>query len=231
MDKQILNAEERKITGRKVKKLRKTGMLPGNIFGKKIKSLSVAIKTQDFNKVYKEVGETGLLELQIGKDNRAVLVANVQKDPVSDVPLHVDFHQVDLKEKVTADVPIEVIGESPAEKQGIGTLVQYLNEIEVEALPADLPEKFEVNAENLIEVDHAVSVKDLKVDTSKVEVKVDLEEIIAKIEPLQKEEEVAPALPEEVVPTEGAEVPAAGEEATGELTSEAPEAGAKEESK
>src|SRR3989344_5017909 len=105
MDKQILNAEERKITGRKVKKLRKTGMLPGNIFGKKIKSLSVAIKTQDFNKVYKEVGETGLLELQIGKDNRAVLVANVQKDPVSDVPLHVDFHQVDLKEKVTADVP------------------------------------------------------------------------------------------------------------------------------
>lgn len=228
MDKHILKAEVRKVLGRKVKTLRKQGDLPGNVFGKKTKSLSVTVKTQEFNKVYKEVGETGLLELQVGKDTRPVLVANVQKDPVSDLPLHIDFHQVDLKEKVTADVPIEIIGESPAEKQGIGTLVLYLNEIEVEALPGDLPEKFEVDASGLSEVDQSILVKDLKVDTSRVVVKADLDAIVAKVEPLQKEEEVAPPVaPEavtgavgEVAPTPEGEAPKEPSQETNEVKSE-----------
>lgn len=209
MDTKTLKAESRKVIGRKVKNLRKEGILPGNVYGKKVKSESLQVNLKDFEKVYKEVGETGLLTLQIGKTEKPVLIHSVQSHPVTDEPIHVDFLQVDLKEKVTAEVPVELIGESPAEKQGLGTVVLMLGEIEVEALPADLPEKFEIDRTALTEVDQTVLVKDLKVDRSKVEVKAAEDEIVVKVEPPQKEEVIAPPAPE--VPVEG-ETPAAGPE-------------------
>ena len=198
MDKKILNAEARVLKGRKVKKLREEGIVPANIYGKKIKSKAISIKLDEFKKIFKEVGETGLINLEIkgDKEDRAVLVSNVQMNPVSDIPVHIDFHQVDLKEKVTADVPVELEGESPAEKLSLGTVVLYINNIEVEALPGDLPEKFVIDISKLTEVDQAVHVKDLGIDKAKVEVKVDLEEIVAKVEPPQKEEVVEPVVTE-----------------------------------
>jgi large subunit ribosomal protein L25 len=192
-----LKVEDRKIQGRKVNRLRKEGILPGNIFGKNVKSQAVKVDLKDFYKVYKEIGETGLLELVIGKKTRPVLVHNVQMDPVTDQALHVDFVQVNLKEKTTANVPVEMVGESPAEKQGLGTVVLYFDEVEVEALPSDFPDKFEIDVSQLEKVDQSIQIKDIKVDKDKVEVKADQEEIVAKVEP-QKEEEEEP-------------VPAAGE--------------------
>lgn len=215
MDKHVLKAERRRLVGRKVKTLRREGILPANIFGKKIKSTSIQVNTDELKKVYKEVGETTLLNLQLAgeKEDRPVLIANIQKEPVSDAFIHVDFHQVDLKEKVEAKVPVELTGESPAEKQGIGTVVVYINEIEVEALPTDLPEKFTVDTSKLTEVDQVVYVKDLAIDKKKLGVKTDLESILVKVEPPQKEEVVAspPALEGEV-PSKG-EAPAEGAEA------------------
>jgi large subunit ribosomal protein L25 len=139
------------------------------------------------------------------------------------MPIHVDFLQVDLKEKVEAEVPVELTGESPAEKEAIGTVVQYLNEIKVEALPMDLPEKFIVDTSALSEVDQAILVKDLSVDRSKVDIKTEAEEIVVKVEPPQKEEVVetpivavgaegavpaeGEATPEGQTPAEGAETP------------------------
>lgn len=210
MDKQILIGEARKILGRNVKHLRKDGILPGNIFGKKIKSEAVQVNFKDFMKVYGEAGETGIVELKVGETSHPVLVHNLQVNPVSDVPVHVDFLQVDLKEKVEAEVPVELTGESPAEKQAIGTVVQHLNEIKVEALPMDLPEKFEVDTGTLSEVDQAIIVRDLKVDRSKVTVMTDENEIVVKVEPPQKEEVIAPPTPVVPVGAEGA-VPAEGE--------------------
>ena len=221
MDKKVLKAEERKLSGRKVKTLRLQGLLPANIYGKKIKSTAIQVNLKDFEKLYKEVGETGLLDLEIGKDVRPVLIHNLQVNPKTDVLIHVDFLQVDLKVKVTAEVPVELVGESPATKQGIGTVVQQINDIEVEALPTDLPEKFEVSVETLTEVDQAIYVKDLKVDRTKVEIKTDPESIVVKVEPPQKEEVVeTPIVPVgaegEITPegaatekpaSEGAEVP------------------------
>lgn len=183
-----LKAEKRDITGRKVKTLRKEGVLPGNVFGKKIKSQSIKVNTGEFNEVFKEAGETSIVELMLGKEKRPVLIQNVQMDPVSDLPLHVDFRQVDLKEKVTADVPVELIGEAPAEKQGLGTLVQYIDEIEVEALPTDLPEKFELDVSGLSKVDDAITINDLNYDKTKVSIELDKEEIITKVEALREEE-------------------------------------------
>lgn len=221
-----LKAEKRKLAGRKVKSLRKEGILPGNVYGKKVKSEGVQIDAKEFKKVFEEAGETGLVELTIGSEKKPVLIHDVQLDSVSDEPIHVDFMQVDLNEKVTATVPVEVEGESPAEKSGIGTVVKLLNEIEVKALPADLPESFIVDASKLEEVDQVIKVSDLKYDKSKVEVDVDPEELVVKVEPPQKEEVVeAPA------PAEGEEAPAEGEaqapaegtaegEATGEESKE-----------
>lgn len=202
MANQKLNAQTRDVLGRRVKALRKDGILPANIFGKKVKSLAVQVKETEFMKVFGSVGETSLVDLQIssGKSKsqgKTVLITNVQFDPVTDNPLHVDFHQVDLKEKVTAQVPVEVVGESPAEKQGLGTAVVYVDEVEVEALPTDLPDKFEVNLSILAEVDQTILVKDLDYDKKKVEVKVELEEVVVKVEPLREEEE-EPAPTEEV---------------------------------
>lgn len=219
MNKKVLNADLRKITGRKVKKLRQEGLLPANVFGKKIKSESIQVIDKDFKVIYKEVGDTGLITLTVGKDEKPVLVHDVQVNPMTDEVIHVNFLQVDLKEKVEAEVPVELIGESPVEKQSLGTVVQYVNEIKVEALPTDLPEKFVVNTSELSEVDQAIYVKDLKVDRSKVEIKNDADEIVVKVEPPQKEE-VIEVVPVVAVGAEGA-VPVEGEAVEGE-TAETP---------
>ena len=212
MDKHTIKAEKRKILGQKVKTLRKEGILPANIYGKKVKSLAIQLPISEFEKVYKEAGETGIVEISVDKDKKPVLISNIQRHPVTDIPLHVDFLQVDLKEKVTADVPVDLVGESPAEKSGLGTVVQYVNEIEVEALPADLPEKFEIDLSKLTEVDQAVFVKTLDVDAKKVAIKVDVEQILVKVEPPRKEEEAPVPVETEVEGEEGAE----GEEAPAE---------------
>jgi large subunit ribosomal protein L25 len=232
MDKVTLVAEKRTLTGRKVKNLRAEGLIPANVFGKKIKSFSLQVAAKDFEQVFEKAGETGIVELSIknGKkgESSSVLISNVQKNPVSDGIIHIDFRQVDLKEKIEAPVPIEFIGESPAEKTGIGTVVHYVNEVTVEALPADLPEKFEVDVATLTEVDQAVLVKDLKYDKSKVTIKDDVEKIITKVEPPQKEEVVAP--PAEEVAAEGTEgeAPVEGETPVPEGQPQ-PQAGAEDE--
>jgi large subunit ribosomal protein L25 len=167
------------------------------------------VQKDEFGKVFKEAGETGLVTLKVGNEEKPVLIHNVQLDPTTEDILHIDFLQVDLKEKVTAKVPLEIVGESPAEKQGLGTAVTVKDEIEVEALPADLPEKFEIDSAILTEVDQAICVKDIKVDSSKVTVLDDPEDILVKVEPLRKEEVEAPPVVE-AVPVEG-EAPAAAE--------------------
>lgn len=193
-----LKSEKRILFGRKVKRLRKSGMIPANVFGNKIKSQAIAVNEKDFLDVFKKSGETQIIDL----GDKSVLVSNLQTDPISNKVIHVDFRQVDLKEKIEAKVPVEVEGESPVEKHSLGTVVQQLHEIEVEALPSDLPEKIVVDATLLEEVDQTIYVKDLKVD-KKVEIKTDLELIVVKVEPPTKEEVV------EVVatPVEGEAVP------------------------
>ena len=199
-----LAAKSRKIFGRKVKKLRREGILPANLYGKKVKSQALELPTNDFLKIYDQVGETGLVDLKINSQTKPVLIHNLQVHPVTDEPLHVDFHQVSLKEKTTADVPIEIRGDAPAVEQKKGILIQPLDEVEVEALPADLPEKFVVDISKLEEVDQAITVGDLDYDKKKVEIKTEPSQTIVKINPLEKEE-VAPPPVEEVPPEE--EVP------------------------
>jgi len=223
-EKIVLKVEKRKILGKKVKKLRKEDILPANIYGKNVKSLAVQVSLKDFLPVYKKVGETGIVEIMVEgeKTPRHVLIHNVQKDPVSDQPLHADFHQVLLTEKITASIPVELVGESPAVQQNLGVLIQPLSEVEVEALPTDLPEQFTIDISSLKEVDQTITVGDLKPPAG-VKIITSGKEILVKINPPTKEEEVAPPPAEEAPsaggPTEekpAAEKPAGEEKKTEE---------------
>jgi large subunit ribosomal protein L25 len=163
MKKYSLTANIRDIVGRKVKHLRAQGNIPATVYGKDVKSISVTVGADAFEKVYKEAGETGLVELMVGHDLRPVLVHTLQKNPVTNQLLHIEFHQVDLKEKVHAKVPLTLMGDAPAVIGKVGVLLTLIDEVEVEALPTDLPEKITVDVSKLADVNEEVKVGELKV--------------------------------------------------------------------
>ncbi|MFH1840749.1 MAG: 50S ribosomal protein L25 [Candidatus Shapirobacteria bacterium] len=211
-----LTVESRKVVGRKVKKIRREGLVPANVYGKAIKSQSVQVVLREFWPVFQAAGETGLVELSLkGEEKtRPVLIHNVQLEPVSDKPLHVDFYQVNLKETLTARIPVELIGEAPAAVQSLGILIQPLLEVEVEALPTDLPEKFEIDVTSLSEVGATIKVSELKTPAG-VKILSDPEDLLVKIDELAKEEVkpepvVAEGEAEEVKPVEGEAKPVEG---------------------
>ena len=129
MTKYILQAANRIVFGRKVKKLRGGGILPANIYGKKIKSHAVSVKSTDFLDIFKNAGGSGIVELHLDGKKMPVLIHNISYHPVTGAPLHADFYNVDLKEKVTANIPLELVGESPAVKDKTGVLLTILNEL------------------------------------------------------------------------------------------------------
>ena len=205
-----LKADIRKLFGRKSKRLRAEGLVPGNIFGKKIKSIAVQLDRVKLVATMRAAGETGLIHLKVEGDTKThpVLVAGYAKDPVTDQLMHVDFHEVDLTQKTSAAVPVKTVGKSPAVESGM-VLVQLRNEIEVEALPTNLPDAIEVDITGLTEVGMSILAQDLKVDRSKVTLEIGDDEPVITIQEPAKEEVVAPAAPE------GEEAPAAeGEKAT-----------------
>jgi large subunit ribosomal protein L25 len=163
MKREALKVDKRTITGKKVKKLRRDGILPGNVYGKEMKSTSVQVPLKDFMVVFNEVHETGLVDLSgVDKEVLPVLIHNVQIDPRTRNPVHADFFKVNLKEKITAKIPVVAVGEPKAVLDKVGLLEQPTMEVEVEALPTDLPENIEVNVENLAEVDAQILVSDIK---------------------------------------------------------------------
>ncbi|HVT01555.1 MAG TPA: 50S ribosomal protein L25 [Patescibacteria group bacterium] len=159
-----LKVTKRTVLGKKIKKLRKEGILPANVYGKDMKSEAVQVPLKDFLDVYHVAHETGLVDLGLDSQTIPVLIHSVQIDPKSQTPLHADFFKVNLREKITTKVPVVAVGEPKAVADKVGLLEQPISEIEVEALPTDLPEKIEVNVENLAAVDEQILVSDLKVD-------------------------------------------------------------------
>lgn len=215
MAKITLSVEPRTITGKKVGSLRKQGIIPANIFGGKIKSAAVQVKNTTFAPILHQAGETQIVYLQLGdeKENRPTLISNVQRNPVSDQVIHVDFRQVDLKEKITANIPVEVIGESPAVKDFQAAIITSLAQIEVEALPTDLPENIQVDISVLKNIGDVIKVADLPLDRTKIEVKDDPSSVVVSAAAQQAEEVIAPPAAPEVeaaqaeIPPEGGSVP------------------------
>jgi large subunit ribosomal protein L25 len=202
MARPILLVENRTVTGKKVNRLRNEGKVPANIFGKDFKSTAIQLDQKDFQKTLKESGETSLIDVKIGSETHPALISNLQRDPKYDKIIHIDFHKVNLKEKITTMVPVELEGESPIAKSGEGLLLQTLNEIEVECLPTEIPSHIVIEAEGLTEIGQSVHVKDLKV-AEKVEIKNDPEEVVVTVQTAEmKEEEPEPEVsPEDVEAT------------------------------
>ncbi len=198
-EKHYLNCQKRELVGRKVKRLRLGGTVPANVFGNKITSLDIQVNTKEFAAFYAKVGESSLAYLHIDseKDPRPVFVSQVSRDPVTSDVLHVAFHQVDLKQKVTAPVQIVLVGESLAEKDKLGIMVQQLHEVEIEALPADMPENIQVDVSSLAEVGSHITVGDLSLDTTRLKIVTSPENTIVQIEALAKEEIVPSVTPAE----------------------------------
>ena len=199
-----LAAEKREVLGKKVKSLRQQGKLPAVVFGKETGSIPITLNKKEFLKIYKEAGESTLIDLNLPETKKPikVLISEVDIDPVSDEVIHANLHAVTLTEKATATIPIEVVGESPIVKSGGGMLLTLLDEIEVEALPQDLPSEIKVDISNLTEIDQGIAIKDLPVDRSKVEIKHDPEDLVVKIEHAEMEEEEE--APTEEIPVEEA---------------------------
>jgi large subunit ribosomal protein L25 len=183
-----LSAKIRKVIGKKVKVLRKQGILPGVIYGPKIESQPIEVDLKEFEKVFKKAGESSLISLEIENKKHLVLIHELKRDPLTEKPIHVDFYQPLLKEEIEAKVPLVFEGEAEAIKVLGGTLVKNISEIEVKALPQDLPKEIKVNIESLKTFEDKILIEDLKLP-AKVKVLRDPKEIIASVLPPEKVEE------------------------------------------
>lgn len=184
-----LEAQIREITGKKVKKLRKTGIIPAVLYGHNIKSTPLAVDTKEFSKIFKQAGETSLLQLTIGGKKHNVLIHDSARDPLSGEILHVDFFEVRMDEKLKTKVPLVFVGESAAAKFEGGILVKALQEVEAEALPQDLPKEIEVDISGLKVFEDKIHVKDLKIASS-VKILADPEDMVVSVVPPRSEKEL-----------------------------------------
>lgn len=175
-----------------VKKLRTAGQIPAVLYGEKIETVPLTVEAKDFKAViHTEAGSNVLLNLKIkdaGK-NETAIIKEIQRDPLKDTFLHVDFMKIALDEKITTTVPVVVVGESPGVKEG-GVLQHSLWEIEVEALPTDLPDNFEIDVSEL-SIGDSLRVADLPKPPG-VEILSGEDEIVVSVVPptVVKEEEL-----------------------------------------
>lgn len=185
-----LTAQERSITGKKVKKLRKEGMLPANIYGTDFKSTSISVLYKDFKNVYKIVHETGIVYLQLDKKDIPSMVKHIQRHPIDSTVLHVDFRKIDLAKKVETEVPVKVVGSSEAVVQKNGILLTQSTHLTVEALPQDIPTSIDVDISTLKELGQDIKVRDLAKSKSYT-ITTDPEKVIVSVTAHKEESTVA----------------------------------------
>uniref|UniRef100_A0A7C4R4N5 Large ribosomal subunit protein bL25 n=1 Tax=candidate division CPR3 bacterium TaxID=2268181 RepID=A0A7C4R4N5_UNCC3 len=186
-----LNATKRETTGKKVKEIRKEGLIPAVIYGKGKENINLSLNKIEFNKVFLKAGESSLIDLKIEGDSKPhnVLVYEVQYHPTSDEPIHVDFYEVRMDEEVETEIPLNFIGESLAVKDLEGTLITNKTEVTVKCLPANLPQQLDVDISKLATFEDSITAADIKIPAD-VELITDLEETIALVNPPRSEEEL-----------------------------------------
>lgn len=191
--------------------------IPAVIYGSGVENTSLAVKRAEFERVFAKSGESGLVSLKLddGRD-MPVIIKDIQFDAVKHRAIHVDFYKVNMNEKVVAETSLNFIGEAPAVKAHGGIVVEHLDHIQVECLPADLVQKIDVDVSSLTELGDSLYIKDIKLPKG-IEVKNDAEEIVVHVvEPKKHVEEVV------VAPAADAAAPAAdakeGDAKEGETT-------------
>ena len=199
MSEVILHAKKRTLTRSKVKALRKEGILPAVMYGAGVESTPIELDQREATKTLAHVGASTLISLKIGSANHQVLLREVQRDYIRGNILHIDFLKVSMDVAIRTEVPLELIGESPAVKDMGGLLVGGLSEIEVEALPGNLPDKIEVDISSIKSMDDVITVADLEIGEG-IEVLTSGDEVLASV--VYQEEEVIEEEIEELVEVE-----------------------------
>ena len=224
-----LDVEKRDLK-QNLSQIRKTGKIPAVFYGKKEISTPIMLSNAIFEKTLKEAGESTILHLKGDGINVDVLIHDVDLDPVTDKPRHADFYAIEKDKKLAVKIPLEFIGVAPAVKDLGGILVKVMHEMEIEALPKDLPHKLEVDISPLISFTSVVMAKDIKLPSG-VSLKIKPEEVIASV--YEPKEEV---VEEKAVDLSAIEVEKKGKEAKvgeagAEATAEAKPAAEKKEAK
>ena len=185
-----LVAEKRTVLGKQVKQLRREGWVPGVMYGHGFDSVSLQFEARGLRQVLSQVGGSQIVSVKIKgvKQPEMVLVRDVQRDPIRGTFLHVDFYRVEMTERLTAELPLAIVGESPVAVLGEGILLHGLSAIEIECLPGDLVDAIEVDLTGLVEVDQALYVRDLAVPAG-IDVLTDEDEMIVRVVPIREEEE------------------------------------------
>jgi len=218
VEKYQLTANIRDILGKKVKNLRNEGIIPSVVYGKKLAPVHISVLRKDLLKAIEIAGTSSLIALEVGNDKYNVLVESVQYDPRSGAPIHADFRQVIMTEKLQTEIPLSFVGEAPAVEQLQGTLITPIDTVEVECLPGDLVHEIEVDTSVLNTFEDQIKISDLKVPAT-ITILNDPEEVVAMVEEPRSEEELAEL-----------ETPTAEEEAEAveELTKEEGEEGSED---
>jgi len=161
-----LRATSREILGKKVRFLRRQGIIPVHLFGHNVESLALQCDETQLKRVLAQAGKTRLISLKLdkGKRPRNVVVREIQRDMRTDGLLHVDLYQIKMTEKIRVEVPIVVVGEAPALKSKENMLLQELNSLTVECLPDKIPTSVKVDLSSLTERAQAIRVEDIILD-------------------------------------------------------------------
>ena len=214
-----LKVNTREIKGKKVKALRREGIIPINLYGPNMDSISLQAEIDVLRRLINKAGRNALISLKIEGDKKTkqVLLRDVQRDALNGKLLHVDLFQVDMSHKLRVEVPIMFIGVSPAAKGKGNMLIENLASLHVEALPADIPQHIEVDISVLVALGQAIHVRDLKTDEKAV-ILNDPGQIIVKI--MEAKVEVEPEVVAEV--TEEGEEGAEGAEGEAKEGAEEP---------
>ena len=185
-----LKVEKRDILGKKVDALRQSGLLPAELYGHDMPNLHLSVNAKDFEKLYKTAGKNTIINVVTDGAPKPALIYNVQRHPVSGDIESIDLYAVRMDEEITAKVPIVFTGESEAVKAGLGVLIESMDEIEIEALPSNIPHEIAVDISKLKEIGDSIYVKDIII-TGKFKFNIDPENVIVSISGLASEEEAA----------------------------------------
>jgi large subunit ribosomal protein L25 len=162
-DKITLALENRTVTGKKVNRLRRAGILPATVYGKGVGPFNVQMDARTFGSIYRHAGRTSLIELQIpDQPLQSAFIHALQRHPVSRAIIHADFRVVDLLIEITVAIPIHIVGVSELVERGDATLNQVLTTLDVHALPTDLPSHIEVDISALDSFDKSIRVRDIQ---------------------------------------------------------------------
>jgi large subunit ribosomal protein L25 len=190
MQHSALAATLRTERGRSTSDLRAAGQVPANMYGFGTEPTNITVDRNAFVKAYLAAGTSTVVDLMIDGTTHPVLIAEIQRDPVTDFVTHADFRRVDLTQKIEANIPLKLVGESMAVKGLGGTLVQSLEEIEVLSLPNALVHEINVDISALQTFDDVIRVADITVPAG-IEVKTESDVAVASVQPPRSDEELA----------------------------------------